>query len=203
MVRHPSSKSKSKTLSSDDDAIQSSLDRNPSTFNDTNVSNNNKNDELKDNDTRSDKDSNEKQVDEKLSLDDIEKAYNNFCLLIVDIESIDYVELTYFPRKKTTFYKIECPYFSTEDEKSLHNKKENYFYRNNNKFDEKHLHKHYDNFNSIYPSMSTKQDNMGYEPFTGNQIQNTSYIFDNDEPMSKISKNQTIYKKVYWIKKKI
>jgi len=51
--------------------------------------------------------------------------------------------------------------------------------------------------------MSTKQDNMGYEPFTGNQIQNISYIFDNDELMSKISKNQTIYKKVYWIKKKI
>ncbi|OUM57136.1 hypothetical protein PIROE2DRAFT_65174 [Piromyces sp. E2] len=204
-VKLPVSSIQIKTLSKEDDTILSSLDQNPSTTNKYNSEN--INNEINDKNTH-DRDLFERLEDKKkeekelLTKEDLEKAYDNFCLLIVDIDSIDYVEMTYFPRKKTTFYKIECPYFSTEDEKTLHNKKENYFYRNNNKYDEKNLHKHYDNFNSIYPSMSTKQENIGYEPFTGNQIQNTSYIFDNNEPMSKISKNQTIYKKVYWIKKK-
>jgi len=137
------------------------------------------------------------------NVENLEKAYSNFCLLIVDIESIEYIEMIYFPQKQTTYYKIECPYFSTDNEDELQKKKEKYFYHNDNKYyKDKKSHQHYDNFNSIYPSMTSKNEALGYEPFKGSQIQNTSYIFDNNEPMIKISNNQTVYKKVYWIKKK-
>ncbi|KAG4102501.1 hypothetical protein H8356DRAFT_1380675 [Neocallimastix lanati (nom. inval.)] len=199
-----------------------------------------------------------------LSKKELEKAYSNFCLLIIDIETIDYLEMSYFPPKRTTFYKIECPYFSTDTNEMTNEKKKEYFasyksfndnqnindddiknnklntsiknsknnniinnnYSNNNhelfgndintinqnfnrdikekkEMKNEKNEKYYDNFNSIYPAKTTQKELLGYEPFTKKEIQNTSYIFDNNEPMTKISQNQTVYKKVYWIKKKI
>ncbi|ORX51061.1 hypothetical protein BCR36DRAFT_404208 [Piromyces finnis] len=200
LIKQPTFNSK---YSPDDTFLSSSLDQKPLTTDEKYDKDNTKN-ETSDS-KKYDKNLNEKKEEtekkKELSTEDLEEAYNNFCLLIVDIESIDYIEMSYFPQKKTTFYKIECPYFSYEDEKSSDTKEENNFNKEE-KINEKSMHNYYDNFNSIYPSMSTKKENMGYEPFTGNQIQNDSFIFDTNEPMSKISNNQTIYKKVYWIKKK-
>lgn len=44
----------------------------------------------------------------------LEKAYNNFCVLIFDVDSALYLDMVSFPQKKFKFFRLDCPYFLHE-----------------------------------------------------------------------------------------